>query len=408
MRLLDMESSAQIAFSKTSADLQSQLIRDLMTKADLGPMLDKVVRETSKRLNASACAVFTIDPDRQHATQRAGSGYHQEFNGKRDVDVVDADKVPEEPLPDQRLGLTGWILSTGKSFLAHSDYEVKHHPHFLARQGHDLLAHAFLGVPIRGLDGEIVGVIKAERRLGDAEAPAEPFTIPDELALETIALTAGRCIHYEKLARDGNAPQAVTAWARDVIKEAAATEGELDSLLDVVVNVTAAAMGADSCGIFLRDESGKTLTQRAGIGSQALREVIRSYPWPEEAIIQDCKSVSQCNPPSCASRRHLPKEARIGLTAWIAATGRSFYARNFDELSAHCHHKGFFDKVNFPDKAQTVCGAFLGTPLQVGGRIIGVVKVENTSARGQIDSREFSPEARDRFELLAQDIALAI
>jgi hypothetical protein len=47
-------------------------------------------------------------------------------------------------------------------------------------------------------------------------------------------------------------------------------------------------------------------------------------------------------------------------------------------------------------------------PLLVGGTIIGVLKVENISIKGREDNREFSHEARRRFDLLAQDVALAI
>jgi signal transduction histidine kinase/ActR/RegA family two-component response regulator len=403
-----MESTSQSLSPSTPAVLQSRLIRILTEEPCLERILKEVAANTTKELNASACAVFTIDADGQRATQRAGTGYQEQHNGKNDVRVIAAEDVPEQPDSEERLGLTGWCLSTGKPFLASSANDVTEHTHYLARQGHDLLAHAFLAVPIRGMDGEVVGVIKAERQLGDPDVPGHPFSIADELALETVARIANRCIHYVDLARAGKSSRAITAWARDVIEDASATEGELDSLLGTVVNVTAAAMGADSCGIFLRDESGKTLTQRAGTGSQALREVIRSYPWPEEGSVQECRNIAQCNPPSCNPNCGLPFEKRVGLTAWIAATGKSFHARNFTELHAHCHHKGEFDKWNFPEGTRTECGGFLGFPLQVGGTIIGVVKVENTSAKDTADSKGFSADARQRFELLAQDIALAI
>ena len=84
------------------------------------------------------------------------------------------------------------------------------------------------------------------------------------------------------------------------------------------------------------------------------------------------------------------------------------------ELSTHPHHRGAYDEKNFdPDK--TECGAFLGVPLQVAGNIVGTLKVENIAQKGDPkdsgfvpDTREFSEEAQRRFDVLAQDIALAI
>ena len=81
---------------------------------------------------------------------------------------------------------------------------------------------------------------------------------------------------------------------------------------------------------------------------------------------------------------------------------------NFADLSSHPHHRGQFDYWNFPGESKTECGAFLGVPLRVGGSIIGVIKVENITLKGQLDNRSFSPEAQRRFDLLSQDVALAI
>ena len=174
-----------------------------------------------------------------------------------------------------------------------------------------------------------------------------------------------------------------------MISEASATEGELDGFLNLAANMMAAAMKADSCGVYLIDESKKTLTQRAGAGSQAPRQVIRSYDYLTEDEVA-----------------RSPK--RVGLTAYIAATGKPFYAPNFTELRKHKHHRGEYDEYNFPDSSNTECGAFLGGPLTIGGTTIGVVKVENTAKKGEPDHRVFTPEAQLRFDILSQDLALAI
>lgn len=401
--------------SHVPTTLQVDLIRTFTKDIDLSSVLANLVEKTASILRASACTIFTIDKAGDRATQRAGSGYQKQFNGKNDVKVIPANEVPERPEPGQELGLTGWILSTGKPLLAESPSDLHRHPHHSGRfdqiqlNDQNLEIETFLGVPIRGPRGEIIGMIKAERqRVASSKSPwlsADPFSVDDELVLETIARVASRLFTYFDMAREGHEANAITSWARDVIAETAATEGELDTFLDWTARITAAAMRADSCGIFLKDESGKTLTQRAGLGSQALKEVIRSYGWPNESQIANCSEAAHCCPPSCSSRVDLPKKERIGLTAWIAATGKSFHAQNQKQISSHCHHRGEYDRWNFPNQQ---IGAFLGIPLQVGGRIIGVVKVENTTEQGNDDLRDFPAAAQRRFEILAQDIALSI
>jgi signal transduction histidine kinase/CheY-like chemotaxis protein len=534
-----METALQTDISRVSADLQSEFIRSLDRPIDLAGVLDDLVERAEKVLRADACTVFTIDVLRERAVQQAGSGYQRQFNGKDDIHVLAASAVSELPKKGEALGLTGWILSTGKPFLARTAADFESHPHHSGRYddiqlpGEHLRIHSFLGVPFRGLRGEVVGMIKAERRVTDRSVPGTgsssgtSFSVEDELALETIAIVAARCITYIDMAQRQQTAQAITAWAREIIAEAAASQGELDNFLEIAVKATAAAMGADSCGVFLQDESGKTLTQRAGIGSQAQRSVIRAYPWPDDSLIPECKNVARCSPPDCpygrpwhdqerfhpallhkrdlrdaaalvaklrggqdqmsqflagclspdaqkvltnadATREELdesllrelnriilgeslfhpqrftavklsaesrkliaktdpsgqerertnrllledayPSEIarRVGLTAWIAATGKKFHASNPAELSRHCHHKGQYDQWNFPPKTDTECGAFLGVPLHIGGTTIGVIKVENTSRVDKTDPRDFSKDAQQRFEILAQDVALSI
>ena len=404
---------------KLSTDLQSVLIRNLDCSAGRTNMLTTIVDRVSRDLDTSACSIFIIDPGRQTATQRAGTGYQAPFVNEGRVPVLSADLIPENPQADEKIGLTSWILSKGKPFLAKSPEELLDHPHHSGKRdavqipGEELRIQSFLGVPMRGLHGEIIGMIKAERR----EEPGKvgvPFSIQDQLMLETSTRVASKCISYLEMAQAGQEREAVTAWSRDVIEEAVATEADIDSFLEVVVRVAASAMRADSCAIFLIDESGKTLTQRAGIGSHELRQVIRAYSLPEGDQIKECESEQTCRPPRCTNkpeRIDLPDEPdprRAGLTAWIAATGKSFHASNFEELRSHCHHRGGYDKWNFPKQENTVCGAFLGVPLRVGGTITGVLKLENISKYGQPDTRDFSSAMQQQSEILAEDIALAI
>lgn len=417
---------------RLSCELQSNLLKKLVDGEDEKSLLGSVAQQSIKELAADASSIYILT-ERSHrdgghvAEMRAARGY-QDYAIGAECRVVAPDEVLPQPSDDEKLGLTGWVISTGRSFLSSSPEELTKHPHWsgaydayqrVGRKTDDqppplktaqekLELTAFLGVPIRNPRGKIIGALKAER----SEKDKEPFSVNNQIVLETFARVAGRCITYIEEKQNRRDNSAITAWARDIIAEAVAAEGELDDFLDIAVKAIAAATEADSCAVFLIDERNErrkvTLTQRAGSGSQELREVIRAYELPEisDESLQDCLKVEQCVPPSCCYRKDLPRDERGGVTAWVAATGKSFYASTLNELREHCHHLGRFDRPNFEDDWE--CGAWMGVPLLVGGNIIGVLKIENTEEVGNPSQRVFSYEVQQRLNVLAQDLALAV
>jgi GAF domain-containing protein len=399
---------------RLSTDLQSELIRKLIIDSDLYNLLDSIIAKAGEVLQADASSIYVLDPQvgpegNKVATMRVARGYPSYIDaiGKAQCTVIPSQDVPNQPGDDEKLGLTGWVISTGRSFLAKSPDDVFLHPHWsgkyddLQMPQKKLRLAAFLAVPLRDPRGRVIGALKAERVEGK-----DTFSVEDQIILETMARVAGRCITYVKDAQQGFANAAITSWTLDVIAEAVATEGELDAFLDIVVQATAAATQADSCAVFLIDESRQTLTQRAGCGSQVLRTVIRSYKLPDPAQVCNCATIEICDPLNCRNKVDLPAGQRVGLTAWVAATGKSYHASNMTGLKKHCHHLGRFDDPNFEDTEE--CGAWLGVPLLVGGTIIGVLKIENISQKGIPDERDFDQESQRRLDVLAQDIALAI
>ncbi len=400
-------------FLKLSTDLQCELIADLARGQDLSHLIGRITKQAdrgSEVLSADACSIYIVDDvlgrsDAQKATMRAASGYQDRFIGVAECRVLTPDKVPDEPCKEEKLGITGWVISTGRAFLARSAQDMAEHPHWsgsfdtLQLPEQKAKVATFLAVPLRNLRGRIIGALKAERL-----EPCKAFSIQDQLVLETLARVTGRSIDYVAERRN-SLDAAITLWAREVIAEAVATEGELDAFLDIVVRVVAAAEEADSASIFLVDENRKTLTQRAGSGYQVLRKVVRSYSMPSHAQVERCLGARTCDPQRCALRK--PQlSPRVGLTAWMVATGKSFHAANMAELRAHCHHQGVFDKVNFIEGEQI--GAWLGVPLRVGGAITGALKVENASPTSTADTRDFGEQHQRRLNLLAQEAALAI
>lgn len=395
-------------FISISIELQSELIRALFEEKSKGELLDIItacVKENNDGLlNADACSIYIVEKNTYNAGRQAimksASGYHKEFVDKVTAPIVDRDKVPDTPEPDEKLGLTGWTISTGRAFLARSTKELFGHPHWTSQSPAKVTT--FLAVPLRDLRGRIIGALKAER-----QEKADPFSIEDQMVLETLARVAGRCLVYFNEIQKTSLMEAVTLWAREVIAEAVSTEGELDSYLDMVVKVISAATRSDACAVFHIDQERRTLTQRAGTGAQALRKVVRSYQLPDEEKVANCIISRYCRPGTCKHQDSIDPSTRVGLTAWIAATGKSFHASNQAELKQHCHHLGHFDDYNY-NREHEECGAWIGVPLMVGGVTVGVIKVENVHSKGKPDDRDFQVEDQRLLDLLAQDIAINI
>jgi len=368
----------------------------LQWDASVKSLLQGIANFAHEALRADACSIFLRDPKKDIIRQVAGTGYQEKFVGKAPKSIVPPENVPARPAKKQKLGLTSWIISTGLPFLAKSPEELRGHRHHrgdydkVQMPGQELTLQTFLGVPIRGLQQEVRGMIKAERCV-KADTPVEPFSEQDESTLSNIAVAAGRCLDYIKLSKEGKPQDAVTAWVRDVILTTSTAEPDLPSFLNVVAEVMAAVAQAESCSVFLVDEERKYLTQFGGCGYQATGTLIRSYRMPPRLL--DLKM-------------RLDRKKCEGLTPYIAASGRLFYARTHEEMKGHPAWKGRFDEANF--KGKDLCTAFLGVPIQVGARTIGVLKIENNGEQGRGPQDPFPSGLRRQVNILVQDLALAI
>ena len=163
-------------------------------------------------------------------------------------------------------------------------------------------------------------------------------------------------------------------------------------LLDEIVATTAEVLSAEACVLFLADQNDASrLIETAGKGY--VEQLIGKAEY--HLISESDLAKSPVSPTD-----------RVGLTAWIAITGRPFLARNNEELRQHPHWRGRYDQEHDPEGSGKKCESFLGVPLRVANRIVGVLKVENK----QIDGRyiAFTDQDRQIFETLAKSIAIAI
>jgi GAF domain-containing protein len=445
-----------------SATLQTDLI-DRLRKGNCTrrEMLQLISDKVSDVLKADACAIYIIEKQNSKAFQRAGTGYQRQFVDQAQCRVVPADQVAENPGAEKRLGLTSWILSTGKVLLARSPEEITQHPHHSGIFDQEMLndkaktVMTFLGVPYY-MHGEIVGLIKVERCAVSSKG-VKSFEVEDVILLETMARVTGKFLTYFEMVKKGHRHRenALVAWTRSVLSEVASAEGEIDSFLDIIVRVITPAMNVDSCALYLIDYSKKTLTQRAGTGALSPREIIRSYELPskEEALSPTSFIITEKTLNRLEKKEKIPRNIilkletlkdkkyreekkfrnlleneigpldpenvyrdkivnlsnrKVGLTAWIAATGKPHSALNYQELRNHPHHRGEYDQYNFPSETNTECGAFLGFPLRFGNETLGVIKVENRSRKSEPDCRVFDEDSKRCFEIFSQDISVFI
>ncbi len=356
-----------------------------------------IVTSAANALKADACSAFLVDSKSMEINQVAGTGHQEKFRGSTGSTAVLTFKVRQKPQNDsEKLGMTAWIASTGRPFLARTEREFYNHPHH--RGDHDpemgldgnKRIGTFLGVPIRGSQKDVIGVIKAERYAGEG-VPA--FSDKDEVCLSNFAVSAGRCLDYLQLSMSGERGHrdAVTAWTSDVISMAASAEPDLSSFADVVAEMMAAVASADSSSIFLLYEptdkpTGHYLMQVGGCGYQRKGNLIRSYRMPDP----------------------VDERPKQGLTTYIAVTSEEVYLKSNEELKKHKAWRGQYDTENFKED-DDYCVAFFGIPLQVGGTTLGILKLEN-NMRGKRphDKDPFPDDVRRQVSILSQTIALCV
>ena len=195
---------------RLSTDLQSELIRKLIIDSDLYNLLDSIVAKAEEVLQADASSIYVLDPQvgpegNRTAIMRAARGYPSYIDAihRAQCIVIPSEDVPSQPGDDEKLGLTGWVVSTGRSFLAKSPDDVFQHPHWLGKYDDlqmpmkQLRLAAFLAVPLRDPRGRVIGALKAERVEGKDAFSVEdqivrlPAAIDDAERLVTMDLASG-------------------------------------------------------------------------------------------------------------------------------------------------------------------------------------------------------------------------
>jgi signal transduction histidine kinase len=386
----------RMAFYELS-DVVAQIRRALVDVFSVSELQNRVVELSQRIFDAEACSLFLMDEDRKQMHMTAALGYAERFLGHSAPFVPRHQVVKNPTSDDQKLGLTGWIASSGQPVMANSIKELKSHPHWrgvydIAQFGPDKSVHNFYGVPLKVAEDEVVGVLKVEGKQVDGKF--QPFTQDDahifDILAAHIAIAIANAWHLEKIQQQRAQLQTITNALHKVVA-VLSEESSMQILLNEIISTTAEILSAEACVLFLKDDRRNVLVERAGTGY--VEHLIGKAEYrliPREDLVEQ-------------PEKH---DDRVGLTAWIAITGQPFLARNNRELRAHPHWRGQYDDEHYRSGSDKQCNSFLGVPLTVADKVVGVLKVENKIVDG--DYVPFTLQDRQVFETLARSIAIAV
>lgn len=347
---------------------------------------------------AEACSLFLFDEKYQELRMVAARGYSAKFMDYPKPIFESSQRVVEKPTSaSEKVGVTGWIAVTGRAFMSNSFDELQSHPHWRGvhdkeQLGRGKSVHSFYGVPLRVADEKVIGVLKVENKR--LKGKYQPFTDDDAHIFDILAAHVAIAIANARLVDDIQERRAQLQTITDALQQVVGSLSEelpMQHLLDEIVETTATVLSAEACVLFLKDEGRDVLIERAGVGYVAHLIGKAEYPLvPLKKLIEE----------------PITDDEKVGLTAWIAITGKPFLARDNAKLKEHPHWRGRYDPEHYPDGSGRQCESFLGVPLLVADEVVGVLKVENK----KVDNSYVPFDDQDRlvFETLARSIAIAV
>ena len=154
------------------------LVADVTAELDLGTLLQRVMSEATRMLNAERSTLFLNDEKTNELFSRIAQG----------------DSVGEIRLPNH-LGIAGTVFTSGKSVnIPHAYADLRFNPSFDKQTG--FFTRSILCVPITNKDGKVIGVTQALNKKGG------PFTEEDESRLKAFTAQVAIALENAKLFDD--------------------------------------------------------------------------------------------------------------------------------------------------------------------------------------------------------------
>lgn len=324
--------------SHTLAALR-EIARALSTARDLDTTLDLIARKTTEVMGVQSCTIYLLDPDGETLWLRASTGLAPRTLGRVAL------KVGE--------GLTGAAMADNApvyAAIARQDPRFK-----LLDEEREKLFQSLLAVPLV-LGDRPLGAMNVQTVAAHDYTPAEIETL-----LLIADLAAGALAKAQLIDRQRSQLDELETLAR--LSEAMIAPHYLDDMLDVVTEMAGEAMNAAVCTLFLLDESGEQLEQRA-----ARRTATRYTPRP-------------------------PLRLDEGVVGWVTRTGQIAYV---PDVLADARYA-------FPELARAEgLVSMLAVPLNVRERTLGALCCYTT------EPRLFTPAQITLFSTVANHTALAL
>jgi signal transduction histidine kinase len=235
-----------------------------------------------------------------------------------------------------------------------------------------------LALPVH-LGATVLGVLKVESRR-DSD-----FTESDEDVLRSfVEIVALACkwmlVLDQQEQRNIDAPRRLT--------EALVHAHDPDKLTQEIVSTTAQILHAEICSLWTVETgvTGRILVHRASHGFRGTPEQVPRYSLPDEP-------------------EKVADTAINGITAWVAARRRVFWANNHETIRSHASWRGSWDNEQFGGKPQAAkrFRSLCAVPLLWRDEVLGVLKVENP-----LDKERFSETDRNKTQLMANLVALLL
>ena len=338
---------------------------------DLDTLLQKIIEIFVKFSNSDRGSIFMYEPSTQRLVMRAMCNSNPElrFNAYYSTDVKTREKI----------GLTALAFIDSKIVVINSNDEIKSHPSHSGKyvpdehkdKGTD--CNALLCIPLKVTVQESeqgpLGVLKLEKIIVDNQQNI--FTDQNVKDIELLVEIVSKSIQNFKnqSSKIGNSIHKILS---KVLKNST-TDNLSGKLQEITQTFREVSRNANNVSIWLKEDSKLVCKSAVGYSKELIG---KSYKLPQhQKAIQNIKQGKE----------------KIGLTPWIFISEKIINIKSHKELINHPQYKGTFNHILYPDnqdKSQDFSQSFIGVPLRVGDKMIGVIQADSSYAGNFFTSEE--------------------
>jgi signal transduction histidine kinase/transcriptional regulator with GAF, ATPase, and Fis domain len=337
---------------------------------DLDTLLQRIVESCVDFSNSSRGSLFLYDEESRELVMRAekNNAPHLRFNARYQV------------LGKEKSGLTASVFKIGRALALNTRKEITKHPEHLGKYNKDAAGEidcqSLICIPLKSPDNKPIGVLRVENTLDRenqtfSEKDIEDFQLLADIASEAI-------INFKNQAAKINTSiNKILSNSLD-----SGNPGNLHERLQKIATTFKEISNAVGVSIWLKE--GSKLVCKAAVGDNYQDLAQQSYDLQID-----------------------PNKEKVGLTPWIAYSGDSINMKTHQEIISHLQYKGTYDNVLYPGGHER-CESFIGAPLKIGNRIIGVIKADTRVADKNHPESYFTTEESQIFSYLSIIVSIIV